>query len=200
MTTPYYSCIYQPTLDLPSLWLVAAQGQLVVADWQVDKATKPFDDSFVDNYPILLPIDTQSTKSKNTALSAMEKKPNQAGDETQGCYALLHKAVVQLDEYFAHQRQQFDIPLNLSWGTIFQRQVWQALQTIAYGQTISYKQLACQLDKPTAFRACANANGKNPMSLIIPCHRVIASDGRLGGYTGGVVIKKILLAHEQNFH
>lgn len=102
----------------------------------------------------------------------------------------------QLDEYFAGKRERFDLPLDWSHGTDFQIKVWQALMGIPYGQTISYATLAKNINQPTAYRACANANGKNPISLIIPCHRVIASDGGIGGYTGGIFIKRILLELE----
>ena len=81
-------------------------------------------------------------------------------------------------------------------GTPFQQKVWASLQKIPYGKTISYAKLADNIDQPTAFRAVANANGKNPFSIIVPCHRVISSDGKLGGYTGGVDKKVYLLAIE----
>lgn len=110
--------------------------------------------------------------------------------------ALLIEALVQIDEYAQEQRQNFDLPLDLSLGTEFQQQVWQALQQIEYGKTISYAELACRVGNPKAYRAVANANGNNPFSLIIPCHRVIASDGTLGGYTGGLDKKQYLLALE----
>ncbi len=111
--------------------------------------------------------------------------------------ALLLTTLLQLKRYHAGELQQFDIPLNLSLGTPFQQSVWRALQQIPYGQTISYAQLAQNIDKPTAYRAVANANGKNPFSIIIPCHRVVASDGSLGGYTGGLDKKRLLLGIEQ---
>lgn len=109
------------------------------------------------------------------------------------------QVITQLDEYFNGERMVFELPLDLSHGTDFQIKVWQTLCQIPYGQTISYKALATMINKPTAHRACANANGKNLISLIIPCHRVIASDGTLGGYTGGVDIKEKLLALEQGY-
>lgn len=110
--------------------------------------------------------------------------------------ALLIEALIQIDEYAQEKRQCFDLPLDLSLGTEFQQQVWRALQDIGYGETISYATLAERVDNPKGYRAVANANGKNPFSIIIPCHRVIASDGKLGGYTGGVDKKEYLLALE----
>lgn len=111
---------------------------------------------------------------------------------------LLLTTITQLEQYFVGERHQFDIALDLSLGTPFQQSVWRALQQIPYGQTISYAQLAQSIGKPTAYRAVANANGKNPLSIIIPCHRVVASDGSLGGYTGGLDKKRLLLDIERN--
>ena len=110
--------------------------------------------------------------------------------------ALLIEAIAQLTEYFNGERQAFDLPLDMSLGTKFQQRVWQALQDIGYGETISYATLAQNVDSPKGFRAVANANSKNPFSIIVPCHRVIASDGKLGGYTGGLDKKTHLLALE----
>ena len=110
--------------------------------------------------------------------------------------ALLLSTIKQLQQYANGERQAFDLPLDLSQGSPFQQRVWQALQDISYGETISYAQLAQNIGQPTAYRAVANANGKNPFSIVIPCHRVIASDGSLGGYTGGLDKKRLLLAIE----
>ncbi len=110
--------------------------------------------------------------------------------------ALLIKTIAQIDQYALEERKNFELPLDLSLGTKFQQQVWRALQEIKHGETISYATLASRIGNPKAFRAVANANSKNPFSLIIPCHRVIASDGKLGGYTGGLDKKEYLLALE----
>ena len=98
----------------------------------------------------------------------------------------------QLDAYFAGHLIAFDLPLVLE-GTDFQRRVWAELLKIPLGQTISYKQLADRLGKPTASRAVGGANGKNPLYIVVPCHRVIAADGSLGGYGGGLDAKRTLL-------
>lgn len=108
----------------------------------------------------------------------------------------LQTAISELLRYFQGERVQFTVPLDLSSGTLFQQQVWQALQQIPYGQTISYKTLAMMINNPKAVRAVGGANGKNPLPIIIPCHRVIQADGNLGGYSGGVAIKRELLALE----
>jgi len=101
----------------------------------------------------------------------------------------------QLREYFAGKRKKFSIKLDIS-GTEFQESVWYALNKISYGKTVSYAQQAKLVRKPKAFRAVGSANGKNPVAIILPCHRVIASDGTLGGYGGGLSIKRKLLALE----
>ena len=108
------------------------------------------------------------------------------------------KAVaIQLAEYFAGQRQVFDVPLKLE-GTPFQQTIWQALARIPYGVTMTYAQLASQIGKPQACRAVGNANGRNPVSIIIPCHRVIGTNGRLTGYAGGLDNKQWLLELERS--
>ena len=103
----------------------------------------------------------------------------------------------QLREYFAGKRKKFSIKLDIS-GTEFQESVWYALKKIAYGKTVSYAQQAKLVRKPKAFRAVGSANGKNPVAIILPCHRVIATDGTLGGYGGGLSIKRKLLALESS--
>jgi len=101
-------------------------------------------------------------------------------------------AVDQLEEYFAGQRTEFELELELA-GTPFQRRVWSALMTIPYGQTRSYGEIAMQLDAPGASRAVGLANGRNPIAIIVPCHRVIGANGKLTGYGGGLSRKRALL-------
>jgi methylated-DNA-[protein]-cysteine S-methyltransferase len=101
----------------------------------------------------------------------------------------------QLDEYFAGERDTFDLPLNAP-GTAFQRAVWQQLCRIEYGHTMSYLQVAEQLGNRKAVRAVGAANGRNPISIFVPCHRVVGSDGKLVGYAGGFSAKRWLLDHE----
>ena len=108
---------------------------------------------------------------------------------------ILQKACKQLDEYFEGKRQVFDLPLSTQ-GTAFQQKVWEELQRIPYGKTISYAQLAQSVNHPKACRAAGSANGKNPIAIIIPCHRVINAGGGLGGYAYGLKIKKQLLELE----
>lgn len=108
----------------------------------------------------------------------------------------IRSAVQQLDEFLQRQRTEFDIKLDIE-GTEFQKKVWQELLKIPYGETISYKTLARRIRNEKAIRAVGTANGRNPLSLIIPCHRVIASDGSMGGYSGGVFVKEHLLRLER---
>ena len=109
---------------------------------------------------------------------------------------LLKKAAVQLSEYFAGERRQFDLPLALN-GTTFQLRVWKALQDIPYGQTRSYGQIAQATGNQKASRAVGMANSKNPVSIIVPCHRVIGANGKLVGYGGGLKRKAYLLELEK---
>ena len=108
---------------------------------------------------------------------------------------ILEDAVCQLNEYFEGERNEFSLKLNPE-GTDFQKRVWGKLLTIPYGKTTSYLQLSKNLGDVKAIRAVANANGKNPLWIIVPCHRVIGSDGSLTGYAGGLWRKKWLLDHE----
>ena len=164
---------YQLSIKLPTITLVAHKGCLIALDWQTQKILQQ------------LTAQAHYIQSKDLA------------DSVDDDAKVLRNTISQLDEYINGQRQVFDIPLDLSTGTPFQQKVWEALLKIPYGKTISYAQLANHIGQPTACRAVANANGKNPISLIIPCHRVIASDGKLGGYTGGIEIKQTLLDIEQ---
>jgi len=104
-------------------------------------------------------------------------------------------AVRELREYFAGRRREFTLPLDLR-GTPFQLRVWKALRRIPYGQTCSYADIARRVGRPRAFRAVGQANHRNPVAIVVPCHRVLASDGTLGGYGGGLHMKRFLLELE----
>lgn len=108
---------------------------------------------------------------------------------------ILREAARQLEEYFAGKRQRFELALDFA-GTAFQRQVWAALLTIPFGQTRSYSDIARQIGNPSAVRAVGAANGRNPISIIAPCHRVIGVSGSLTGFAGGMPAKQYLLALE----
>jgi len=123
----------------------------------------------------------------------IEKRLNAEMEEGESTVIIL--AAKELTEYFARQRTTFDVPL-LQTGTDFQTQVWNQLLAIPYGQTLSYGEMALQMGCPKAVRAVANANGANAISLFIPCHRIIGSDGSLTGYAGGLEAKRLLLSLE----
>lgn len=110
---------------------------------------------------------------------------------------LLSMATIQLDEYFQGKRTTFSLPFKLT-GTPFQLAVWKELQNIPYGKTTSYKEIAQKINKPKAYRAVGMANNKNPLPIIIPCHRVIGSNGKLIGYAGGLKLKNYLLELEKS--
>lgn len=111
-------------------------------------------------------------------------------------HPILLETQKQLNEYFEGQRQVFDLPLDFE-GTEFQQKVWQALLTIPFGETRSYKQIAEQIGNVKAVRAVGAANGKNPISIITPCHRVVGANGKLVGFAGGLENKEILLKIEK---
>ncbi|CAB1216831.1 methylated-DNA--[protein]-cysteine S-methyltransferase [Acinetobacter bouvetii] len=112
-------------------------------------------------------------------------------------HPILLETQKQLTEYFAGKRQQFDLPLDFE-GTEFQKKVWQALLTIPFGETRSYRDIAEQVGNVKAVRAVGAANGKNPISIIAPCHRVVGANGKLVGFAGGLENKEILLKIEKN--
>lgn len=111
--------------------------------------------------------------------------------------AILIAALTQLDEYFKHKRQIFDLPVKLN-GTEFQKKVWQRVGYIAYGQTSTYMKIARQMGSAGSVRAVGMANGKNPVLIIVPCHRVISGSNKLTGYSGGLLRKQWLLEHERD--
>lgn len=109
---------------------------------------------------------------------------------------LLDRAIEEVDEYFAGKRTEFSIPLTAE-GTPFQREVWSALRAIPFGETRSYADVAAAIGKPPAVRAVGAANGRNPLGIVVPCHRVIGADGSLTGYAGGMSRKRFLLDLER---
>ena len=146
------------------------------------------------------PIGRLLLTSDGTSLTGLYMETSRKTQVTDGwvedaTVAPLAETVRQLTEYFAGTRREFDLPLRLK-GTEFQQRVWRELTAIPYGETWSYGQLAKRINKPSASRAVGLANGRNPISILVPCHRVIGADGSLTGYGGGVERKQWLLAHE----
>lgn len=126
----------------------------------------------------------------------MTKFLTDSGSQKNMQIQILKKTTTQLEQYFKGTRKKFELPVDII-GTDFQIQVWQALAQIPFGQTVSYSDIAKKIKNPKAVRAVGSANGKNPLAIIVPCHRVISADGTLGGYAGGLKIKKALLALEK---
>lgn len=145
------------------------------------------------------PVGTLTVAATDAGLHAIEfprnRHPADREGWEEGDHALIDLAARQLDEYFAAQRHAFDLPLAPR-GTEFQRTVWMTLAEIGYGETISYAQLAQRVGKPTAMRAVGAANGRNPLPIVLPCHRVIGADGSLTGFGGGLPTKQFLLELE----
>ncbi|MBC5784355.1 methylated-DNA--[protein]-cysteine S-methyltransferase [Ramlibacter sp. USB13] len=122
--------------------------------------------------------------------------PDSSGWREDPAHPVLQQAVAQLRAYFAGERTGFDLPLDLRAGTAFQQSVWDALRTIPRGGTTSYAELARRLGKPQAARAIGAAVGRNPVSIVVPCHRVLGTNGTLTGYAGGLERKTALLQLE----
>jgi methylated-DNA-[protein]-cysteine S-methyltransferase len=117
-------------------------------------------------------------------------------DDSKGCPQAVARTAEQLGEYFCGERQFFELELAPA-GTQFQRSVWFALSSIPYGQTATYGDIAAVVGRPTAYRAVGASNARNPLPVVLPCHRVIGSDGRLVGFGGGLSLKQALLDHER---
>ena len=150
------------------------------------------------NYQFLdTPLGTLRLVSDGTHLVSIEfegRHGHCAGDQ-EVCDPVLSSCARQLKEYFAGERDTFDLPLAAG-GTEFQRAVWAALADIPYGELRSYRDIATAIDKPAAVRAVGAANGRNPLPIVVPCHRVIGSDGSLTGFAGGLEAKTCLLQLE----
>lgn len=146
------------------------------------------------------PLGDITLAERDNALTGLvfptERHPRDRSGAERRLTPLLTEATLQLNQYFAHQRQDFQLPLAPE-GTEFQQRVWSELLHIPFGQTWSYGQLAIRLGDLKAVRAVGAANGKNPISIIIPCHRVIGADGKLVGYGGGMDRKRWLLDWER---
>lgn len=158
------------TSPLGTLLLGSFEGRLCLCDWRTTVHSQRID------------------KWLQAKLSATYQE---------GTNEVIETAELQLEAYFSGKRFAFDVPLYFC-GTDFQLMVWQALLQIPYGSTLSYAELACRIQRPTAVRAVANANNANPLSIFVPCHRVIGSNRQLTGYGGGLDIKQQLLYLENS--
>lgn len=147
---------------------------------------------------IQTPLGIASLAGDENGITKISIVPEHSKELSTEIPSFLDEAHRQLQEYFEGKRTDFNLKLNLS-GTDFQRKVWNKLVTIPYGKTCSYLDLAKKLGDAKSIRAAARANGQNPLWIVIPCHRVIGSDGSLTGYAGGLWRKKWLLDHENPF-
>ena len=157
--------------DFGEFKLASFEGKLCICDWRYRKQRSR--------------IDTRIQQGLQTAFIEKDSP-------------IIQKAIHQLEEYFQGVRKAFDIPL-LRIGTDFQKSIWEELLKIPYGRTITYLDLAHKINNPDSIRAVASANAANALSIFIPCHRVIGSDGSLSGYAGGLTAKKKLLDLESGF-
>ncbi len=136
-------------------------------------------------------LEIQGSEEGIVSITFVESRETQDSDP----HPLIRDCVVQLGEYFQGSRQEFSVTLDFQ-GTDFQKQVWQYLVTIPYGQIAGYQDVAIAIGKPKGSQAVGNANGKNPIPIIVPCHRVLGSNGKLTGYAGSLWRKEWLLKHE----
>ncbi|WP_100627952.1 methylated-DNA--[protein]-cysteine S-methyltransferase [Algoriphagus formosus] len=170
------------------LILGAFQGRLCLCDWYYRRMRKAVDERIQKGLNAdFLNFDLDSEKKSPTSAIDKDIRPENI--------KVIQKAIEQLEDYFSGNRKTFDVPLSMV-GTDFQQSVWQELMEIPFGETRSYLELSQQMGNPDAIRAVASANGANAISIIIPCHRIIGSDGSLVGYAGGLDAKKRLLRLE----
>ncbi|TDK51039.1 methylated-DNA--[protein]-cysteine S-methyltransferase [Algoriphagus formosus] len=170
------------------LILGAFQGRLCLCDWYYRRMRKAVDERIQKGLNAdFLNFDLDSEKKSPTSATDKDIRPKNI--------EVIQKAIEQLEDYFSGNRKTFDVPISMV-GTDFQQSVWQELMEIPFGETRSYFELSQQMGNPDAIRAVASANGANAISIIIPCHRIIGSDGSLVGYAGGLDAKKRLLRLE----
>lgn len=172
-------CVHQQTMVLKAAWIDTILGpMLIIAD-----ETHLYLAEFVSRRG--LEKEVERLRARGFAIIRGETPP-------------IDSIRQELKAYFSGILTRFKTPYRV-FGSPFQQQVWQILCEVPYGETRGYKEQAMSLGQPTAFRAVANANGANQLAIIIPCHRIIASDGTLGGYGGGLAIKQWLLEHEKRY-
>ncbi|MCW8332148.1 methylated-DNA--[protein]-cysteine S-methyltransferase [Photobacterium sp. SDRW27] len=148
----------------------------------------------MNNQLLQTPIGWLNIVADESAVMAIEFDADPTASEAPNVVS--NQCCQQLEAYFNGESKNFDVPLRME-GTEFQRQVWQALNHVPYGETCSYADIANRIGNPKAVRAVGAANGKNPIPIIVPCHRVIGSSGKLTGYAGGLDLKVWLLEHEK---
>lgn len=135
-------------------------------------------------------------KATDKGISSLKLVDENSSQEDQNPSLITNQACTELERYFRKVLRRFNVPIDIQEGTEFQKQIWQELAYIEYGKTVSYQSLANEIGNPNSVRAVGAANGSNPIAIILPCHRVIGSDGSLTGYAYGVELKRNLLLHE----
>ena len=145
------------------------------------------------------PLGTMVAMADEHALHRLEFTDDTGSCAQRGENPLVHMIRNELNAYFKGKLKEFETPIHWQ-GTAFQQSAWQALCKVPFGQTRSYGEQAKYLGKPTAFRAVANANNRNPLAIIVPCHRIVYANGGLGGYAGGIAKKEWLLKHEREMN
>ncbi|MBS1937636.1 MAG: methylated-DNA--[protein]-cysteine S-methyltransferase [Bacteroidetes bacterium] len=162
---------------------------VVVHTWRT-----PFGELLLGSYNNELCLCDWRYRRMRTTIDARIQRGLQA-EYTEGASLVIEEAKAQLNAYFAGERTTFDLSLRMV-GTDFQQRVWKALLAVPYGTTMSYAELTAKVAEPTAIRAVASANGANALSIMVPCHRIIGSNGEMTGYAGGVGVKRRLLGLE----
>lgn len=186
-----------PNRYIPAYLYMIEQGRKIGLTPVKQKSESELEgEVFVDAYQSPLGV-WLMIKASHEGLMECRFADSPAEDFVPNPNSITTQVIKELEDYFAGRLKQFTVPLDIREGTAFQRRVWDVMCKIPYGSTISYKQEAELLDNAKAVRAVGTANGKNPIVVIIPCHRVVKSTGAIGGYAGGVEIKKSLLEHEQ---
>lgn len=170
------------------LILGAIEGELCLCDWK-DSERRKQNDTRIKRILHVDFVDVSSFQQESLSTTLENEAITVSLD-------ILERAEQELEEYFAGNRKSFNIPLLLA-GTDFQKSVWQALQEIPYGEVVTYMDIANRIGNPKGVRAVSQAIGSNPLSILVPCHRVVGRNGALTGYAGGLVVKQSLLELER---
>ena len=191
--------VYCRELDTPvgQVILGAMGGKLCLCDWKNSKRRMQNANRIKRLLKAELVAIPSSQEELESLAEASKSESLAEASALQESLSVLDKTEKELAEYFAGSRQSFDIPLLLA-GTDFQKSVWQALREIPYGEVVTYMDVSQSIGNPQAIRAVSQAIGSNPLSILIPCHRVVGSNGALTGYAGGIEAKRWLLELEKN--
>ncbi|WP_332775941.1 methylated-DNA--[protein]-cysteine S-methyltransferase [Polaromonas sp.] len=189
--------IVQTTFQSPlGKMIIAATDKGLAGLWFEGQRHMPLELAELDHRAPRRAAPSKHSPLGGQRITRSEKRGGQTHWPTQPDHPALKQTIQQLTEYFAGRRTSFDVPLDLAYGTAFQQSVWQALLAIPQGGTLSYSEVSGSIGKPAAVRAVGAAVGRNPVSIIVPCHRVLGTNGSLTGYAGGLDRKTALLKLE----